>query len=312
MSKTGIIWNELFTKHSMGLGHPESPSRLLAIKQVLEGDGVGKEVINIKAEPASIDDLKLIHDESYINLVKQTNGVEFTYLDPDTSACPYTWDAALLAAGSGITLVKKVANNDLKNAFAFVRPPGHHAEKNRSMGFCIFNNIAIAAQYAKEHLGIKRIFIVDFDVHHGNGTQNFFYKNEDVFYFSIHRAPFFPGTGPKNETGNGKGKGTTLNIPLDHGADDDVYKRALEKHLVPAFESFEPEILLVSAGYDAHRRDPLGGMRLTNDGFRWIVNTLCELSNEVCNGKQVYMLEGGYDLTALRECVEISLEELVL
>lgn len=311
MSKTGIIWDQRFAEHAMGLGHAESPSRLFAIKEILDGNGVGRELLYQEARAATKEELTLIHDESYIKYIEQTAGAERTFLDPDTSANAHTWETATLAAGSGIVLTQKVVEEKLINAFALVRPPGHHAEKNHAMGFCIFNNIAIAAKYATKYLGIERIAIIDFDVHHGNGTQNAFYNDERVLYISTHRQHFYPGSGGENETGEGKGSGTNLNIPLEYGADDDVYKRIFDKKIVPAVNKFNPELMLVSAGYDAHCRDPLGGMKVTTEGFRWITQTLSELAKEYCKGKQVYFLEGGYDLKALRESVEATLEILV-
>jgi len=312
MKKTGVVWDERFVRHEMGFSHPESPKRLLAIKEVLDGDSVGKELVHLKPRAATIDELAYIHDKTYIESVKATAGEGgYTYLDPDTLACAHTWEAALFAAGGTIVLVDEVMKGNLKNAFAFVRPPGHHSEKNAAMGFCFFNNIAIGAEYAKRHHNLEKIAIIDFDVHHGNGTQHSFYDREDVFFISVHRSPFYPGSGSANETGEGKGKGTTLNIPLEYGADDDVYKMVFDKHIVPAVLEFGPQFILVSAGYDAHDSDPLGGMRMTTEGFRWIAQTIGDLAEECCGGKVLYVLEGGYDLKALRDSVEATLEEMV-
>lgn len=309
MGKTGVIWDERFIRHEMGFSHPESPKRLLVIKEVLDGDGVGKELIHLKPRPATFEELTYIHEKSYVESVKATAGEEgYTYLDPDTIACAHTWEAAEYAAGGTLVLVDEVLKGRLKNAFAFVRPPGHHSEKDQAMGFCFFNNIAIGAEYAKRHHGLERIAIVDFDVHHGNGTQHAFYDREDVLFASVHRAPFYPGTGAANETGSGKGTGATLNVPLEYGADDDVYKAVFDKHIVPAVLKFEPQLILVSAGYDAHDRDPLGGMRMTTGGFRWIAQTIGDMAKECCDGKVVYVLEGGYDLKALRDSIEATLE----
>jgi acetoin utilization deacetylase AcuC-like enzyme len=311
MPQTGVIWDERFTKHMMGLGHPESPSRLFAIKEVLDGDGVGKEVTHFTPRPATKEEIMYIHDQAYVESVEKTAGGESVYLDPDTVACADTWMAAQYAAGATMKLIEEVLKGKVRNAFAFVRPPGHHAERNRAMGFCFFNNVAIGAEYALRKLGIKRAAIIDFDVHHGNGTQHAFYDRDDVFYASIHRAPFYPGTGLANETGEGKGKGTNLNIPLESGADDDVYKQAFDKKIIPAVMRFAPEMLLISAGFDPHQRDPLGGMRMTTDGFGWMARALADLATELCTGRHVYVLEGGYDLRALREGVEAALEVMV-
>lgn len=311
MGKLAVIWDMRFTRHQMGLGHPENPRRLLAIKEVLDGSGVGKELIHLEPRNATKEEISLIHDEHYIKRIEGTNGVAETHLDPDTMACAHTWDAAILAAGSAIVGIENVVKGKFSGVFAFVRPPGHHAEHARAMGFCIFNNIAIGAMYAKKSLNLNRIFIIDFDVHHGNGTQNAFYKDEDVFYFSVHRSPFYPGSGLESETGEGNGRGTNLNVPIETGSDDDTYKRVFEKKLIPAVERFRPQIILVSAGFDAHFLDPLGGMKVTTDGFRWMAQTIKDLAKENCKGKQVYLLEGGYDLRALRESVEATLEVMV-
>lgn len=309
--KTAVIWDERFTKHMMGLGHPESPSRLFAIKEVLDGDGVGKEVVFAEPREASKEEIEYIHDKSYIESVEKTKGQEPIYLDPDTVACGDTWMAAKLAAGATLTLIEDVVKGDFKNAFAFVRPPGHHAERNRAMGFCFFNNIAIGARYAVKNLGLERVAIVDFDVHHGNGTQHAFYEDGNIFFTSVHRSHFYPGTGLASETGEGEGRGATLNIPLEYGADDDVYKKVFDGKIIPAVRNFGPQLILVSAGFDPHYRDPLGGMKMTTGGFAWIGKQLAALAGECCKGKHVYVLEGGYDLRAIRESTEKVLEAMV-
>jgi len=311
MGKTAVIWDERFTKHDMGFGHPESPGRLFAIKEVLDGDGVGRHLKHLDTRPATKEELTFIHDKSYVEEVAKTAGEQMNYLDPDTIACPATWDAAQLAAGATIVLVDAVLAGEMTNAFALVRPPGHHAERNRAMGFCFFNNIAIGAEYARRKFSLERIAIIDFDVHHGNGTQHAFYDRADIFFASTHRSPFYPGTGLASETGAGEGEGMTLNIPLEHGATDDTYKRIFDKRLVPAIFKFKPQLILVSAGYDAHERDPLGGMCVTTEGFRWISQHIAHLAQECCGNKLVFVLEGGYDLKALRDSVEASLEVLV-
>lgn len=311
MKRTAVIWDERFVRHRMGLTHPESPSRLLAIKQVLDGDGVGRDVERREPRAATKEELCYIHEAGYVEKVERTAGSEMVHLDPDTVACSETWEAARYAAGATIVLVDDVIKGKITNGFAFVRPPGHHAEKGAAMGFCFFNNIAIGAEYARRICGLERIAIIDFDVHHGNGTQHAFYERDDVFFTSLHRLPFYPGTGAANETGAGRGKGTTLNIPMEEGAGDDDYKKAFDRHIVPAVLRFEPQLILVSAGYDAHANDPLGGMRMTPDGFKWIARTIADLAGECSQGRVVYALEGGYDLKALRESVEATLEVML-
>ncbi len=311
MKRTAVIWDERFVRHRMGLTHPESPSRLLAIKQVLDGDGVGRDIERIKPRAATKEELCFIHDASYVERVERTAGGEMVHLDPDTVACSETWEAARYASGATIVLVDDVIKGKITNGFALVRPPGHHAEKGAAMGFCFFNNIAIGAEYARKICGLERIAIIDFDVHHGNGTQHAFYERDDVFFTSLHRLPFYPGTGAANETGAGKGKGATLNIPMEEGAGDDDYKKAFDKQIVPAVLKFAPHLILVSAGYDAHANDPLGGMRMTTDGFRWMAQMIADIAGECSQGRIVYVLEGGYDLKALRESVEATLEVMV-
>ncbi len=311
MGKTAIFYDEICTYHEMGYLHPESPRRLLAIKEVLDGNGVGREVERLKGRDATKEELAYIHDENYIKRIEGTSGGELTALDPDTSANAWTWQASLKAAGGFIACVDAVHSGKQRNAFAFVRPPGHHAERGRAMGFCFFNNVAIGAEWLIKNLGVKRIAIVDFDVHHGNGTQNAFYKRSDVFFASVHHSPFYPGTGQMSEKGEGEGKGTTFNVPIAAGADDDDYRHAIGDEILPAVERYTPQIILVSAGFDAHKLDPLGGMRMTTDGFRWIMRAIIDLANEVCDGKVAATLEGGYDLRALKESTEAQLEEMI-
>ncbi len=310
MSQTAYLWSEKYTFHEMGYLHPENPRRLLVIRDVLEGDGVGRELIPLAPREATEEEIAAIHEEPYIRRVRETAGKELTPFDPDTSANAYTWESAIYAAGGTIVCADAVLDGAAKNAYAFVRPPGHHAEAGRAMGFCIFNNIAIAAKHLVRARGFSRVAIVDVDVHHGNGTQQAFYDRPDVFFASVHRYPFYPGQGSADERGAGAGEGATLNVPLEVGADDDDYKRALGDVIVPAVERFQPEFLLVSAGYDIHITDPLGGMAVTTKGLRWIMRTLAELARECCAGKFVVVLEGGYNLKTLPECVEAQLEEM--
>lgn len=308
MEKTAVVWDKRYTLHEVGKGHCECPERLLSIKEVLDGDGVGREVVHLEPRFASTEELAFVHDENYIRRVEASEGMEFTFFDPDTSANTYTWEAARLAAGGFIRCIEEVVASRVANAFAFVRPPGHHAERSSAKGFCFFNNIAIGAEWLIRNKRAQRIAIIDFDVHHCNGTQRTFYKRGDVFVASIHHFPFYPGTGAADEFGEGEGEGATLNVPLRAGADDDAYKKALGDKIIPAALKFKPDFLLVSAGFDAHVRDPLGGMRVSTEGFRWIISSLVEFARETCNGKMALTLEGGYDLKALRDSVEAGLE----
>lgn len=310
MPRTAIIWDERMTYHELGCLHPESPKRLLAIKEMLDGDGVGRELMHLVPREATKKELTYIHDEAYIARIEGTDGKDVVHLDLDTSTNRFTWSSAKLAAGSAIVCADGVMRGKCKNAFAFVRPPGHHCEKGRAMGFCIFNNVAIAADWLIRSKKAGRVAIVDFDVHHGNGTQHAFYKRDDVLFISTHRYPFYPGTGSAEEKGEGPGRGFTLNIPMEGGSDDDDYLRAFDV-ITKSVLKYEPEIILVSAGYDAHEADPLGGMRVTTGGFGRMMQALVDMADEVSNGKLVMILEGGYDLRALRDSIEAQLEVMV-
>ena len=311
MSGTAVVWDPRYTFHEMGYLHPETPRRLIAIKEVLDGDGVGKVLRRLDSRAATEEEIAWVHDPDYIKRIYNTSGIEHTALDPDTSANAYTWEAAIHAVGGFLACCEEVEAGRATNAYAFVRPPGHHAERGHAMGFCFFNNAAVGAEWLRHVRGLERIAIVDFDVHHCNGTQHSFYKRGDVFVASVHRAPFYPGTGTIEETGEGEGRGTTLNCPLEAGAGDDDYKRALGDVIIPALEKFQPQMLLVSAGYDPHRDDPLGGMQVTTEGFRWIMQQLLHLAKERCGGKMAVTLEGGYNIAAQRDAVEVQLEAMV-
>ncbi|EKD41915.1 MAG: histone deacetylase family protein [uncultured bacterium] len=305
--KTGLVWDERYLLHDTGLFHPERPERLNAIKQILKDD---RSYEWITPRIASIDEIAWVHTKDHIDEVLKCDGISQHFFDGDTPAGPHSTEAAFLAAGGLMKAVQEVEEGKIKNAFVFPRPPGHHAESDHAMGFCIFNNVAIAAQYLIKQKNKKRIVIMDFDVHHGNGTQHFFYERSDVFYLSTHRFPFYPGTGSGDETGVGEGMGTTLNVPLDAYADDEDYRASFENQIIPAIDHYKPDFILVSAGYDAHIRDPLGGMKVTKEGFFMMSQSLSELAKKHCGGKIVYVLEGGYDLKGLQEGVSATLESL--
>lgn len=305
MPKTGIIWDARYLEHETGGGHPESPARLLAIKEVVDPD---RSLVRLKPRLATPEEVALVHTTDHIALVERTRGKKNIHFDLDTPASAGSADAAFLAAGGMLEAIDQVEAGTVSNVFHFPRPPGHHAETNRAMGFCLFNNVAIGAEYLIRTKGKKRIAIVDIDVHHGNGTQHFFYDRSDVFYISSHRYPFYPGTGAREERGRDDGLGYTLNLPYDALADDDDYKKGYRGEVARALENYKPEFILVSAGFDAHIRDPLGGMRVTKKGFAMMADTLFNAARKSCGGKIIFVLEGGYDSQGLQEGVEAVLE----
>jgi len=306
---TGIIWDERYLLHDTGPAHPERPERLRAIDQMLQNSEIGKKVVKIEPRMATEEEVALIHSLDYVRTVAATSG-ETSQLDPDTVASPKSYEAALLAAGGLLQSVDAVVSEEHDNAFAFVRPPGHHAERERAMGFCLFNNVAIAAEYARKHHGLERVFIMDYDVHHGNGTQWAFYDRPDIFYCSTHRYPFYPGTGALADEGKAKGKGYTRNFTFSGGQGDLEYDSCFEKEVLPLARDFNPDLILISAGYDAHERDPLGGMNVSAAGFGHMTKGLIEVADRVCGGRVVAVLEGGYDLKGLADSVEASLQAM--
>jgi len=310
MNKTGILRDNSFLDHDMGAYHPESPQRLEAIYEMLEEPEMKSIYTEIPSRKAEIDELKLIHTPGYVDLIASSDGKDFMYLDSDTRTSAGSYNAALLAAGGFCETVSRVCSGEIKNAFALVRPPGHHAERDRAMGFCIFNNAAIGARYAQKHLGLKRIIIADWDLHHGNGTQHSFEDDPSILYFSTHQFPFYPGTGATRETGTGKGKGFTINIPLTPGYGDSEFAAIYEKIFTPVAREFRPDLIIVSAGFDIYERDPLGGMDVTPKGFAGLTALLMNAAEECCGGKLAMTLEGGYNVQGQRDSVRTVLKEL--
>ncbi len=304
MARTGFAYDPFFLKHRVSNFHPEQPARLQAILSALGKSGLLQRLIPIPARPAEQSELTAIHSPEYINRVEQSCARGLRFIDSlDTEICSDSFQAAKLAAGAAIEAAKAVAEGMVDNAFCAVRPPGHHAVHDAAMGFCIFNNVAITARYLQRAHGVGRVLIVDWDVHHGNGTQDAFYRDETVFYFSVHRYPFYPGTGAADETGEGKAKGYTLNVPLRAGSDDSVYEEVFKNVVPPVADRFQPDFVLLSAGFDAHYADPLGGMQVTEAGFRTMLQVMLEIARVHCGGKLVSVIEGGYNLQALADCV---------
>jgi acetoin utilization deacetylase AcuC-like enzyme len=308
--KTGIIQDDLFLQHDTGTFHPERKERLISIKEGLQAYLYRDKLVQLKPRLASEAELQLIHPPSYIRKIQATSGKSSTQLDPDTVASAMSFEVARCAVGGLLTLIDGVFAGELGNGFAFVRPPGHHSEPNRAMGFCLFSNAAIGAAYLLQKFKLSKVLIVDFDVHHGNGTQKAFYQRSDVLYVSTHQFPLYPGTGDFPEIGNGTGVGFTANFPLPARTGDATYNLVFERAVVPIAESYRPDFMLVSAGYDAHIDDPLAGMEVTPSGFEAITQTLVTLAEKLCSGKVVFLLEGGYHLKGLQESALKSLDVL--
>jgi acetoin utilization deacetylase AcuC-like enzyme len=307
--KTALFADDLLARHDPGPGHPESPSRLAAIRGLFASHPVpGAQWAT--ARPATRAEVERVHAHGYVERIERVRGLSVD-LDPDTSLSERSVDAAYLAAGAAIEAVSAVVSGEAARAFALVRPPGHHAERERAMGFCVFNNVAIAAEHARQTLGLARVAIVDWDVHQGNGTSETFYRRGDVAFFSTHRAPpFYPGTGLVSERGLDEGRGATTHLPLPAALGDGDYGAIFDEFILPALDDFRPELILVSAGFDAHARDPLGGMRVSTEGFAALCGRLANLADRHAAGRLVLVLEGGYHVRALAESVRACTEVL--
>ena len=303
--RVGLVYSDDFLLHEAPEGHPENPGRLRAIMDHLRATGLSQRLHLLSFGAASAEHVALVHDPSYIEWVRSRSDAGGGILDAgDTCANAHSFRVALLAAGGVIAAVEAVANDRVDQVLCLVRPPGHHAERDRAMGFCIFNNVAIGARYALDHLGIERVLIVDFDVHHGNGTQNAFWSDPRVFYVSLHQFPHYPGTGRSDEVGDGPGRGFTRNFPMPPGAPEEAWLRVFQRDLPAIADDFRPQILMLSAGFDAHRRDPLAHQSLTTSGYRTIARALLDLASRHCGARIVLVLEGGYDRSALSEGIE--------
>ena len=296
MAGSGIVADPVFMKHDTGPGHPERRERLERIYSMLQEQGLWEAAEKIPLREASAEELLRVHAPGHLERVAATAGRDRSWMDGDTPTGADSYQAALLAAGSLLNATDAVCSDRLDNAFALVRPPGHHAEREQAMGFCLFNNVAVAAAHALDQHGMSRVLVIDWDVHHGNGTQHSFYSDPRLLYFSTHRYPFYPGTGYFDEIGSGPGRGYTVNVPLPAGSDDSVFDAVFARLLEPVARGFQPELILVSAGFDAHRRDPLGGMMVTEQGYARMAARVLALARELCGGKLVITLEGGYDL----------------
>jgi acetoin utilization deacetylase AcuC-like enzyme len=309
MARSAVVIDSEYLKHDPGDFHPERPERIKALLNVSkELDARSFKLLLPRA--AVREELVPCHASHYIDIVQSTSKINRYALDGDTVTCRDSFGVGLLAVGGFLRLLDSIEAGEFCNGFALVRPPGHHALQNRAMGFCLFNTVAIGAHHLKRHYGAKRILVMDWDVHHGNGTQDAFYQDRSVLYVSTHQYPYYPGTGSVDEVGTGKGEGYTVNIPLPAGCGDAEYLRVFKEIVTPIGEKFQPEWILVSAGFDPHRRDPLGGMDVTERGFGAMASGLLDLAEKCSAGKVAFLLEGGYDLTALRDSVVAVLERM--
>ena len=299
--KCGIVYDSIFEKHITGSGHPESPQRASSIFQSLKEKSLLSNTVKIPVEKCKLEDLYLVHDRNYLQLAKKEIEQGAKSLSTgDTATCKDTWKISTFVTGGVINAVEKVIYGKINNAFCITRPPGHHANANKGMGFCLFNHIAIAAKYAQKKLGVKKVLIVDWDVHHGNGTQDIFYEDASVFFFSTHQSPWYPGTGERTETGKGRGLGYTMNFPFPAGAGKkEILQHAFEFELPKKMAEFKPELILISAGFDSRINDPLGQFRLTDQDFYELTKLIINLADEHANGNVVSILEGGYSLNGL-------------
>ncbi|QER42904.1 histone deacetylase [Thermodesulfobacterium sp. TA1] len=311
MQKVAIIFDEIFLKHDPGNFHPEKPERLKIILDRLKDEGLKSRIEIFSPERATKEEILWNHSESLYHLIENTRGKGYFQIDADTVANEYSFDAACYAVGAQKTGLKLLFEEGFKYAFTLVRPPGHHAEKDRAMGFCLFNNIALAAHYAKNLYGIKRILIIDFDLHHGNGTQKSFYYTDEVLFFSTHQYPYYPGTGNYNEIGAGYGIGYTINVPLKAGCGNDDFIFFYQSLLKPIAFQYKPQLVLISAGFDCMINDPLGDFEVTLEGIARITELFKEIAYNFANGKILFTLEGGYNLKNLSEGIFTIVQKLV-
>ncbi|MGJ4789085.1 histone deacetylase family protein [Leptospira koniambonensis] len=305
--KLGYAYDDTFLLHDTGTFHPESPQRLESILNRLHKTSYFKDLHWIKPNKLPLELIESVHNNRHRERFSVIQGKRGSF-DGDTPYSESSFDAALLAAGSGVDLVNKIRSNEIESGIALVRPPGHHAETGRSMGFCLLNNIAITAGYLLTQ-GVEKVYILDWDVHHGNGTQEIFYDSDKVFFTSLHQYPYYPGTGSVHERGEGKGENFTLNIPLPMGSGDKEYFHYFQEIVVPSILDFQPEYVLISAGFDGHRRDPLAGMNLSTNAFAEFTRLILAATNQI-GAKTISFLEGGYDLDALAESVEAHIAVL--
>ncbi len=311
MRRTAVYYDPLFLGHDTGIGHPERAERLEASMKMLEKTGLAERVEIIAPRDARVEEIELVHPPSHIEKVRKMAESGGGYLDMDTPVSPRSYEAALRSAGAGLDALERIMAGELDNAFLLARPPGHHATSSRGMGFCLFNNNAITARYALKRYGLERVLIVDWDGHHGNGIQDIFYAHRDVLYVSTHQYPHYPGSGYVTEVGTGEGEGYTVNFPFPAGTGEKAYLKAFEEVIIPVARQYKPRLILVSAGYDGHFSDPLCSMRLTSGSYRKMAESLLGLAEELCEGRIIVALEGGYNLMGLAASVASTVAALV-
>ncbi len=312
MEKTGLVYDDAYLDHKAAFWFPEKPARLTRILDRLRADGLLERLVEISPIAAAPELIETVHERKYIDHIREACESGKTHLDKLrlVPICRKSYDTALIAAGGVIAGVDAVMNNEVSNAFCAVRPPGHHALPDRAMGFCIMNNVAVAARYLQDAWDLQKILIIDWDVHHGNGTQAAFYDDPTVLYFSTHQWPFYPGTGGEGETGQGPGEGYTINVPMHVISGNEDYEKVYEEKLIPAAVAFDPDFILISAGFDAHIYDLLSLMKLTDAGFAKLTRIVKNLADKTCQGRLVSVLEGGYHLESLAASVAAHIRSL--
>jgi acetoin utilization deacetylase AcuC-like enzyme len=309
--RVGYVYSPIFLKHSSA-GHPEAPQRLEAILQVWQDTGLMDKLVAIEPTPATDERLLRVHSQKHVNTLEYAHRRGGLQIDGDTYMNEYSREAAYLAAGAAMNAVDAVMTGIVDAAFSLARPPGHHATRDLAMGFCLLNNVGVAAQYAVDQYNLERVLVMDFDVHHGNGTQDIFYSSPNVYYFSTHRYPFYPGSGHWRDMGVEEGHGFTFNVPLPHSVGNDQYARVADALLYPAMQRYQPQLVLVSAGYDAHWADPLGALTLLDaTGFAYLTQVLHSIAQEFAQGRIALFLEGGYNFDALGWSSRASVEALL-
>lgn len=308
----GLVLDPIYLEHETPAGHPERPERIRSLIKGLDPSDWKGQVRQFAPRSVETEWLLSVHTKDYVEQVEGTSGKAHFAFDPDTFAGSESYRVATMAAGGGVVLTQELGEGGIQAGMLLARPPGHHAESDRAMGFCLFNNAAVAAEWAIRNQYAERLTIIDFDVHHGNGTQEIFYQRPDVLYISSHQYPFYPGTGALNEVGSGKGEGFTLNFPLPAGTGDAFITVLYEEFVIPVLLQYQPDLILVSAGYDVHYQDPLGGLQMTEEGIARLAYLLTDAARDICHGRLIYLLEGGYNLQALTDCVRRTIEVTVL